>query len=99
MSGFRFIVKTYPPLPKRELEVLLTMDERGNPTWTVGRAETHEKLAAGMGLFSVFKRALEQTDREMSPREEACLQELTAGVVDGFDALCTRAQGESDGGT
>jgi len=92
MSGMRFIVRSYPPLPKREVEVLLTMDERGNPTWVVGRADTHEKLAAGMGLFSVLTRAFEPTDREMSDEGRACLEELTAGVVEGFEVLCRRAQ-------
>jgi len=99
MSGMRFIVRTYPPLPKREVEVLLIMDERGNPTWVVGRADTHEKLAAGMGLFGVLKRAFEPINREMSEHEYKCLEELTAGVVDGFEVLCRRAQPDANGTT
>jgi len=92
VAGMRFVVETYPPLAKRQLTLLLRIDERGNVTWIAGRTDTHEKLAAGMSLMQVLRRALESPEREMSEREQATVEELTAGVVDAFNVLCERAQ-------
>ena len=93
MSGMRFIVDALPPLAGRKATVLLTLDEMGGATWTVGDAETHEKLAAGANLRAVLRRALTSPKTEPTQQQEALIGELVAGIVEGFGAICQRAQG------